>query len=67
MNLKGVTAVVAAGSTNWAAVLGDPLRLNDSSPAGTYSGDTVAAAAPMKLRREMAGAATCVLFTKSFS
>src|SRR5882762_9394998 len=39
-------------------------KLNDPSPAGTIPATPAAAAAPTKLRREMAGAATPVLFTK---
>jgi hypothetical protein len=43
-----------------------PCAVNDPRLAGTIPAAPVAAAAPKKLRREMMGAATPVLFTKLF-
>src|SRR6266852_8907549 len=64
--LNGVTSFVAAGSTICAAFMAVPCAVNDARLAGNIPAIPVAAAARMSLRREMMGARTPVLPSKSF-
>src|SRR4029077_12899300 len=64
--LNGVTSFVAVGSTSCAVFMAVPCAVNDPRLAGNIPAARVAAAAPKKLRREMAGGVTPVLFTELF-
>src|SRR6266404_7021231 len=63
--LNGVTSFVAAGSTSGGAFLAFSWALIGTSPVDNIPAPLAAEAARMNLRREVSGAGTPVLFSKS--